>query len=70
MLGPNHLSLGVGDEVSITGVLTTMNQKQVLFARSVSAGGRIYSIRNEHGVALPPQARLRGNAISPNGGAQ
>lgn len=70
MLGPKHLTVNAGDQVSITGVLTTMNQKQVLFARSVNVGGRIYSIRNEHGVAWPPQARLRGQETSQNGGAQ
>lgn len=70
ILGPNHLSLNAGDRVSITGVFTTINQERILFARSVSAGGRIYPIRNEHGIALPPQTRLRGNAILRNGGAQ
>jgi hypothetical protein len=70
MFGPNHLSLSAGDEVSIKGVLTTVNQKQILLARTVKADGQVYSIRNEHGVALPPQARLRGSAVSRNGGAQ
>jgi hypothetical protein len=70
MLGPKHLDVSAGDEVSVTGVFTIMNQKQILFARSVSAGGYIYSIRNEHGVALSPQARLCGQATSQNGGAQ
>lgn len=70
MFGPNHLVVNAGDEVDVTGVFTTMNKKQILLARSINADGRTYSLRNEHGVALPPQARSRGNAISQNGGAQ
>jgi|SRR5579872_460848 len=68
MLGPNHLSVDVGDEVSVTGVFTTVDQKQILFARSIYVDGRTYPIRNEQGVALSPQARLRGNALSQDGG--
>jgi len=57
--GKDALKVGPGQQVEVTGVMRTLKDKQVFLARTVKAGGHIYTIRNEHGVPLSPQARER-----------
>jgi hypothetical protein len=55
------LSAATGQQVEITGVMKTVKDKQVFLARTVKVGGRVYTIRNEHGFPVWPQARERAN---------
>ena len=57
--GKGALKVGPGQQVEVTGVMRTLRDKQVFLARTVKAGGHVYTIRNEHGVPLSPQARER-----------
>jgi hypothetical protein len=57
--GKGALVVSVGQTVEVTGVMKTVKDKQVLLVRTVEVGGRVYPIRNEHGVQLSPPARER-----------
>jgi hypothetical protein len=57
--GKGALSVAGGQQIEITGVMTTFKNKQVFLARTVKAGGHVYVIRNEHGFPASPQARQR-----------
>jgi hypothetical protein len=57
--GKGALSLNPGQQIEVTGVMKTLNDKQVFIARSVKAGGKVYTLRNEHGVPVSPQTRER-----------
>jgi len=67
-LGPVDASLGrfglrsksavpvaPGQQIEVTGV----KDKQVFLTRTVKIGGEVYTIRNEHGFPVSPQARQR-----------
>jgi hypothetical protein len=41
--------------------MKTVKDKQVFLARTVKVGGEVYTIRNEHGFPVSPQARERAN---------
>jgi hypothetical protein len=60
--GKGALSVTVGQQVELTGVMKTLNGREVLLARTVKAGGKVYTMRNEHGIPVSPQARERGSA--------
>jgi hypothetical protein len=57
--GKGALSVATGDQVEVTGIMKTLMQKQVFVVRTVKAGGQVYLIRSEHGVAVSPQTRQR-----------
>jgi len=57
--GKDALSVTPGQQVEVTGMMLTLNEKQVLLARTVKVDGKVYTIRNEHGVPISPQARER-----------
>jgi hypothetical protein len=57
--GKGALSVAPGQQIEVTGVMKTLKENQVFLARLVKAGNRIYAIRNEHGIAVSPQARER-----------
>jgi hypothetical protein len=59
--GSGALTVKVGQEVSVTGIVTTVKGKQVFLARTVKVSEKVYAIRNVHGILLPPQARERVN---------
>jgi DNA/RNA endonuclease YhcR with UshA esterase domain len=42
-------SVTAGEYVEVTGVMKTVNNKQVFVARLVELNGHVYKIRNEHG---------------------
>jgi len=54
--------LTVGQQVELVGEMRTLNDKTVFFARTLSAGGKTYTIRNEHGSPISPHARERAGA--------
>jgi hypothetical protein len=57
--GKGALSVNAGQQVEVTGVMKTIKDKQILLARTVKVAGQVYTIRNEHGVPVAPQARER-----------
>lgn len=57
--GRGALCVKPGEQVEVTGVMKTLNNKRVFLARTVKAGERVYAIRNERGIPLPPQSRER-----------
>jgi hypothetical protein len=59
LAGKGALSVSAGQEVQVTGVMKTIKEKQVFVVRLVKAEGRIYTIRNQHGVPVAPLARER-----------
>ena len=59
--GKGALSAATGQQVEVSGVMKTVKDKQVFLARTVKVGGQVYTIRNEHGFPVSPQARERAN---------
>jgi hypothetical protein len=57
LLGKDALSVAPGQQVEVTGVMKTVNDKEVFLVRTVKANGKVFSIRNQHGLPLSPQAR-------------
>jgi hypothetical protein len=57
--GKDALKLSIGQPVEVTGVMKTVRDRRVLLARTVKVGGKIYVMRNRHGIPVPPQARER-----------
>lgn len=55
--GPGSLSVKEGQPVSVHGVMKTLRGKEVVLARTVKVDEKVYAIRNEHGIPVPPQAR-------------
>lgn len=71
LIGEDALAVKLGEQVEVIGVMKTLNTRSVLMARTVTAGDRVYPIRNQHGIAMSPQARERARRASvPDGGAQ
>ncbi len=62
--GKGALSVAAGRQIEITGVMKTIKNKQVFLARTVAVDGHIYTIRNEHGIPVSPQARERASRKS------
>ena len=59
LLGKGALSVEVGQQIEVTGVIKTLRGKPVLLARTIKAGGQVHILRNEHGIPMSPQARER-----------
>ena len=58
--GKGALSVVPGQPVEVIGVMKTLKGgQQVFIVRTVKADGQIYTIRNEHGIPVSPQARER-----------
>lgn len=57
--GKDALSVTVGQEVVVTGVVKAVNNRQIFVVRTINSGGKLYTIRNRHGVPVSPQARER-----------
>jgi len=53
------LSVTPGQQIELTGVMMTVRDKEVFVVRSVRANGKTYTMRNEHGIEVSPQARER-----------
>jgi hypothetical protein len=71
LIGKGALSVNLGEQVEVTGVMKSLNNKPVFMARTITVGGQAYPIRNERGIAISPQARERARSgIAQNGGAE
>jgi hypothetical protein len=64
MQGKNALSVAAGQQVEVTGVMKTVNHKQVFIARTVKVGGQIHTLRNELGLDLSPGMHERASQKS------
>jgi len=56
-IGRDALKVAAGDSVSVTGVMKTVQGKDVFLVRTIKTGSRVFPVRNEHGIYLSPQAR-------------
>jgi DNA/RNA endonuclease YhcR with UshA esterase domain len=57
MKGKSSLSFTPGQPVEVTGIMKTVNDKQVFVTRLVQADGHVYKIRNERGFVLARVSR-------------
>jgi hypothetical protein len=57
--GAGAVSVAAGQQIEATGVMKTIKDKPIFMVRSVKVGGEVYTIRNEHGFPVSPQARER-----------
>jgi hypothetical protein len=63
-------SIHNGEQVTVKGVMKTLKNKQVFFARTVEVGGHSYVLRNEHGVPVTPKSHIRVLKTAQRGVAQ
>jgi len=57
--GKGALSVTPGQQIELTGVMKTVRDKEVFVVRSAKADGKIFTMRNEHGIEVSPLARER-----------
>ncbi|MGB0039441.1 MAG: hypothetical protein WBQ00_11110 [Terriglobales bacterium] len=57
--GYGAASVAAGQQIEVTGVMRTIEDKHLFLVRTLKVGGEVYTIRNQHGVQLSPQARER-----------
>jgi hypothetical protein len=50
--GPHGVKVSPGQQVKLVGVMTTLHGSQVFLVRTLEAGSKTYTIRNEHGFPL------------------
>jgi hypothetical protein len=55
--GVNPLSVTAGEHVEITGVMKTINSRQVLLVRTVKVNNHLYTLRNQSGTPLMSHGR-------------
>ncbi len=48
-----------GQQIQVTGVMKTLNEKKVFLVRTIEANGNSYTIRNVHGIEISPQSHER-----------
>jgi hypothetical protein len=64
LLGKGAPSVAAGQQVEVTGVMKTLLNKQVFVARTVKVGGEVFTMRNQHGIQVSPQARERARQMT------
>ena len=64
LVGKDALSVAAGQQVEVTGVMKTLMDRQVFVARTVTVGGQVYTMRNQHGIHVSPQARERARQMA------
>jgi hypothetical protein len=57
--GDGALSVDQGQQVHVIGVPKTLRGGPFFLARNVTVGTQVYAIRNEHGILVSPQGRVR-----------
>jgi len=57
--GKGALSVAPGETIEVTGVMKTLNEKEIFVARTVKSGDQVYVMRNEHGIPVSPHTRQR-----------
>jgi hypothetical protein len=59
LVGKGALSVAVGQQIEVTGVMKTLRNKQIFIVRNVKLGSQVYQIRNQYGIPVSPQTRAR-----------
>ena len=59
LVGNDAVSVAPGQPIEATGVMRTIKEKKVFLVRTIKVGDAVYTIRNEHGLLVSPQARER-----------
>jgi hypothetical protein len=62
--------LAAGSTVQVTGMMETIGGAHYLLARTITAGGKQTTLRNEHGFAVYSQARTSVSKTNLSGGAR
>jgi hypothetical protein len=62
------ISISSGEQVKVTGLMMTSQNKQVFVIRTLQAGGRTYQLRNERGYPLAHPARNSASSTESKGG--
>jgi len=57
--GKDAFSVVPGQQVQVTGIMKTLKDRDVFVTRAVKVNGKVYTLRNEHGIPISPQARER-----------
>jgi hypothetical protein len=57
--GDGAISVAAGQQIEATGVMKTIQDRAVFLVRTVKIDNEVYTIRNEHGFPVSPQARER-----------
>ncbi len=55
--GKGAPSIRDGQQLEITGVMKIVKDQPLFLARTLKLHGETYTIRSEHGIEIPPQAR-------------
>jgi hypothetical protein len=50
LTGKDAVSVSPGQHVQVTGVIKTIHNQAVLLTRLIEVNGRVYELRNEHGI--------------------
>jgi|ERR1700686_926864 hypothetical protein len=58
--GSRAVSLNLGEQVRVAGVMTTVKGSPMLLARTIQTSNKTFVIRNEHGALLFPRPAARG----------
>ncbi len=61
MRGKGGLQVKEGQEVELTGIMKTLKSKPVFLTRLVKMDSQVYSVRNDRGFPVSPQAHDRAN---------
>jgi hypothetical protein len=57
--GNGAVSVRAGQQIEATGVMKTIKEKTFFLVRTMKVGNEVYTIRNQHGFPVSPQARER-----------
>jgi len=55
--GKDAISVIPGQQGEVTGVMKTLNKREVFLARTVKVNDKVYTLRTRTGVAVSPQSR-------------
>ncbi|SPF50043.1 exported hypothetical protein [Candidatus Sulfotelmatobacter kueseliae] len=58
--GKDAVSVKPGQQIEVTGIMKSLSDKKEVFvARTVKVNGKLFTIRNQHGIEVSPQTRKR-----------
>ncbi|MGA2855300.1 MAG: hypothetical protein ABSE40_00440 [Candidatus Sulfotelmatobacter sp.] len=58
--GKDAVSVKPGQQIEVTGIMKSLrDKKEVFVARTMKVNGKLYTVRNQHGIEISPQARKR-----------
>jgi hypothetical protein len=57
--GAGAVSVAAGESIEASGVMQMTKDRSLFLVRTIKVGAQIYTIRNQHGFPVSPQARER-----------